>query len=513
MNDDIRLRSACDRCHSQKLRCPKRPAAEVCDRCIKSGAPCIFSPFRQKKDPSGEAPSKNARIRLSKGDLSISKETISPSTKQNGNKRKCTVNSPEGTCQLPLAPRFAESTSLTFIVLNLDLDLSKATPPDPLQLSDFTGNEWSCNAFNGFPDLMADPNFMDMDLAGQDDFSSLDVNSSPFPKYADKMDNLLGISGPPNQYFRRFPYDTPSSQSLSSLDASVSPPSLMAAAEQTPQLSVRNGNPDNSHQLSVNKCIRQLSKLSISLFEHSNTIPPLTIHEPIPENEDQQETMNSRAKKYANYSVDETFRVTQELIDIYPSFLELFTKRQVSHSSKSSNVQRTLNSPVDAEQRFEHFGPVAQPLLNSVNLDHSSILLILSCHLRVIDIYEQLFKHMNACIELRGLTSAQDEPTFMAPQLRIGSYVPPIAAAVPMQMLLLIHFATSLCDFAVELDGNIREPETGCPGAGNSQDGHSRDEAKALSLVSAQKVKERATGMLQHLGSVRGLMLREGHLA
>lgn len=51
MDDDIRRRSACDRCHSQKLRCPKRQGAVVCDRCVKAGASCIYSPFRQKKDP------------------------------------------------------------------------------------------------------------------------------------------------------------------------------------------------------------------------------------------------------------------------------------------------------------------------------------------------------------------------------------------------------------------------------------------------------------------------------
>ena len=50
MEDDIRRRSACDRCHSQKLRCPKRQGADVCERCAKAGTRCCYSPFRQKKD-------------------------------------------------------------------------------------------------------------------------------------------------------------------------------------------------------------------------------------------------------------------------------------------------------------------------------------------------------------------------------------------------------------------------------------------------------------------------------
>ncbi|KAI0424391.1 hypothetical protein F5Y09DRAFT_142497 [Xylaria sp. FL1042] len=38
------LRSSCDRCHAQKLKCPKEPGSATCARCLKAGANCIFSP-------------------------------------------------------------------------------------------------------------------------------------------------------------------------------------------------------------------------------------------------------------------------------------------------------------------------------------------------------------------------------------------------------------------------------------------------------------------------------------
>ncbi|KAI0895641.1 hypothetical protein F4806DRAFT_64051 [Annulohypoxylon nitens] len=38
------LRSSCDRCHSQKLKCPKEPGVATCTRCLKAGTSCIFSP-------------------------------------------------------------------------------------------------------------------------------------------------------------------------------------------------------------------------------------------------------------------------------------------------------------------------------------------------------------------------------------------------------------------------------------------------------------------------------------
>ncbi|KAI5855120.1 hypothetical protein GGS23DRAFT_589909 [Durotheca rogersii] len=37
------LRSNCDRCHSQKLKCPKQLGLATCTRYLKAGASCIFS--------------------------------------------------------------------------------------------------------------------------------------------------------------------------------------------------------------------------------------------------------------------------------------------------------------------------------------------------------------------------------------------------------------------------------------------------------------------------------------
>jgi hypothetical protein len=50
MTDDNRLplRLACDRCHTQKLRCPKRPGVEACDRCAKARTSCVHSPIKRK---------------------------------------------------------------------------------------------------------------------------------------------------------------------------------------------------------------------------------------------------------------------------------------------------------------------------------------------------------------------------------------------------------------------------------------------------------------------------------
>jgi hypothetical protein len=76
--EPVRLRAACDRCHSQKLRCPKVADAEQCDRCRKARRPCVFSPFRQKKtddhNSDSERASMNAQLCLLEQQISIIKE-------------------------------------------------------------------------------------------------------------------------------------------------------------------------------------------------------------------------------------------------------------------------------------------------------------------------------------------------------------------------------------------------------------------------------------------------------
>ncbi|KAL8393258.1 hypothetical protein RB595_003153 [Gaeumannomyces hyphopodioides] len=43
MPGPVRTRQACDRCHSQKLRCPKQQGSARCTRCAKMKASCVFS--------------------------------------------------------------------------------------------------------------------------------------------------------------------------------------------------------------------------------------------------------------------------------------------------------------------------------------------------------------------------------------------------------------------------------------------------------------------------------------
>ncbi|KAB5550020.1 hypothetical protein GE09DRAFT_1035079 [Coniochaeta sp. 2T2.1] len=56
MAGPIRTRQSCDRCHGQKLKCPKKPGSAICARCEKAGSACVFSPAGGHPEPGVDAP-------------------------------------------------------------------------------------------------------------------------------------------------------------------------------------------------------------------------------------------------------------------------------------------------------------------------------------------------------------------------------------------------------------------------------------------------------------------------
>lgn len=231
------------------------------------------------------------------------------------------------------------------------------------------------------------------------------------------------------------------------------------------------------------QCVRKLSQLSIDLYEHWKTIPPQTIHDPLSA-ENQAKWVSGASCK--GFELDDTFRLTQAMIEIYPSFLSMFS---------SQRTEKT-NEPID----------------------HSSVLLILSCHLRLITVYEELFKHMQICINQKGRAKTLQQAMLNGPQLIIGTYIPPPSSAIPMQMLLFVQFATQLFDFAADLASQIKDPGAATPSSGSSSSassssGSPEDPTLALTRAAAENLKGRALSMSQQLSALRTQFLSAGILA
>jgi hypothetical protein len=149
--------------------------------------------------------------------------------------------------------------------------------------------------------------------------------------------------------------------------------------------------------------VRQLADLNVRLCEHMSMLPPLH---------------NASSTKGIvpspngiHFPIDETFSLTQSLID-----------------------------------HLKHLYPPNSVLHPPCTPDQGTILLLMSCSGRVFDIYEVIFGHMRGCINHNITPVTSTGKTILLPQVRIGAYTPPKAAAIAMQMLLIVLLAAELFD-------------------------------------------------------------------
>ncbi|KAH7412749.1 hypothetical protein BKA64DRAFT_702871 [Cadophora sp. MPI-SDFR-AT-0126] len=479
MADEVRLRAACDRCHSQKIKCPRNEGSETCDRCMKARTPCIFSPFRQKKPPEEDADEEVHTVVMTPHPLGRTPDVQFDVVGLGGQKRKRLDQDNSSSSTAP--PIDAEDTPVQ--IVNLD--------NDPL------GLDWMPNSFPDSEGFTADNPFNNFNFGNAIQYPPLDFNILD-PENTDVVADTNEV-----QYRRNVNPDR-ALQGTSNLllGPNFGQPKPNANPRGNLQYTwpygVREPEPDSAKTF-----VRKLSQLNVDLSDHKATLPPLSVHDDLPPE------LDVACPQSTEYVLEDTFRLTQSLIEIYPSFLHLFINP--TPSSKST----TPDSDFLSTGMFENDGEGSSSSTATSNisscakqpLDHASILLLISCHLRVIDIYDTLFKHMDACISQRGMAKNARQAALSAPTLSIGNYIPPPSSAVPMQMLLLVQFASQLYNYAIDLASEIPCPQDVLNSGGQT------DSALVLTKAAAENIKDRAGDMSQRLSDLRTEMLSSGLLA
>ncbi|KAG4433413.1 hypothetical protein IFR05_011099 [Cadophora sp. M221] len=457
MTDDIRRRAACDRCHSQKIKCPRRDGLEICERCMKARTPCVFSPFRQKKIPEEDADEEVLAVAPTPQSQDRTPEQQIDTPGLGRQKRKRPTRASDSTT---VAPAMI-SVEAPVHIINLD--------SDPL------GLDWMSSSFPAPQDLTSDNAFNNFN------FSSPSQYPLEFGNVILEEPGVFAITNEV-QYRRNANLDRAllgTSNLLLSPDIGHPRPSTNSRGNI--QFSWPHGMKTIEAD-AIPSLVRKLSQLNVDLSDHKTTLPPLSVHDILPPELDVVCPQNNE------YVLEDTFRLTQSLIEIYPSFFHLFisptpasqtttpdsdwlgTDSFGSGGASSSSDSTSSSTPSNAKEP----------------MDHASILLLISCHLRVIEIYDVLFKHMETCISQNGVAKTARQAALTAPTLSIGSYIPPPSSAVPMQMLLLVQFASQLYNFAVDMASEIPYPlnET-------SSDGQV-DSTLVLTKAAAENVKDRA---------------------
>ncbi|CAG8949985.1 hypothetical protein HYFRA_00004317 [Hymenoscyphus fraxineus] len=235
------------------------------------------------------------------------------------------------------------------------------------------------------------------------------------------------------------------------------------------------------------------------------TVPPITTY-------DASVGLENHQIHGSTYALEDTCRLTQALIDIYPSFLESFITHplpQIPNTNQSCPSNRLTNTDIEPSQ-LSLPDPCGSKKAHENSLDHSSILLIISAHLRLIGIYEVLLHHMRMCFKPSGTDMNSRHVTLETariPKLKVGGYVPPPSAAVPMQMLLFVNFGSQLFRFATDLACGIQKhgaestPEDFSPGRNENSDIRvltgAAEQAKNGALKVAQGLEEMRHQSLQ----------------
>lgn len=294
----------------------------------------------------------------------------------------------------------------------------------------------------------------------------------------------------------------PSSQSQSRLSNEVASQSLWALQGQTKS----SWNPELKTILQApSTLVRRLSELSINLFTVGEKMPPLSIHEDLPKDQESE----VEHKDYSDFGFEDMFTSNQELIDIYPSFMETFIES--ASGQNTSNDLQNDTIVANGHNPQETSKPDKRTISRTPKLDHSSILLMLSCHLRLINIWEHFLKHIAICVRQKGLAKspAQAAANLKIPVLKIGGFTPPPSVLAPMYMVMFLTYSKKLYNHAKDLATKIQLFERKEP----TDPATDWSDPAAISLKTASDVKTRANALNEELNGINETIIATGLLA
>lgn len=369
-----RTRLACDRCHSQKLRCPKQPGSSICTRCLKANTQCTYSP------PG----------------------TIST----------CSVGS--------------------------------------------TANVADLMAMD---DSMQDNGFFSWASTGDMDFNAFLTQEADAPE-----DGGTGPNG------HSFP-------------ALSSPPT------------------DEPADLGL-LCTSRLAALLVDMGRLWERMPvKSTLH--LAQSTSHEEHVRSLTDKIASKVALETiFALAQRLTDLYPDATSLALPPDAGppQACDIPDCTHSLQLPSGLDGVEEHVsGRGKGGAAAGVDLPLASVLA--SCHGRLLDLVDCFFLLVTACLRVTTASPHRREPEFSGPEMRVGSFVPPKAAAVSMQVALLKHLMVGLSDRLASFGAAVSSRAAGLGASGGGM------EVQILTLQH-QLLMKRHASCLVHVGTIEDFLMR-----
>lgn len=208
-----------------------------------------------------------------------------------------------------------------------------------------------------------------------------------------------------------------------------------------------------------------------------------------------------------SFCIDDTFKLTQNLINIYPVFLQTFLKNSTEFQPSTNAISQSSNpyhSSSNARLRDNvnqisgsNF-PRTTEYTQSTGISHSNVYLLVSCHTGLIEIYDELFVHMIRTIANMSITDdcLQSPSPSKNGQGRSGP-----SKSGAQDFTMLIRLTSQLLDLADQLVVRLQTITKLQKNEGLLYEADGV--AASTSLPAARALQKRALGMSEKLREIK----------
>ncbi|KAI0100629.1 hypothetical protein GGR51DRAFT_531948 [Nemania sp. FL0031] len=372
----LKIRSACNRCHQQKLRCIKAKGRTSCERCAKHQTECRYSPRRRHTsrhrplengpgalpEPRDLAPARASVI----ADMQRDATAVPGSSESSWPPFTSIVISDAG------EPGHPNSNLISL----LQLDLAGLIPTDPYQI---------CQPLGAYA----------LDYDG--DGAALHTIPIDQDAIGDEVGNYSLSLPTPDQV-----------------------------------INGHNHGLGNGLGSSLACVAGRLAGLNVALYECASKLPSIKPSRTGAVGLDNDRAMNGHARKEALLAIDEVFHVTNEFIDVMKNLIPTNEIQTLTttvtpdilnscHFASEINTAAPLpeTSPRASREPILESEISSSPIDPSSHLDEATLLLFLSCHYRLTTIYESIFQAMQRCIA-GSHAATHSAAGIILPQLQVG---------------------------------------------------------------------------------------------
>ena len=527
-------RRACDRCHMQKLSCKRREGSHTCVRCNKANLPCLLSPSKKRthRTFSADPP----RPALSKQASKVSNAAAPANEPLQGKRTSKTYTSRQAYTHLPASIQVLTNENIS--------GADKQEPPPSLvrcgsQNLDPVGNRSSgpCDTLSQEEQPDLDFSLMlesaascqsVLDFSHFVDVQTSNATSTPSPDISNDAPSMIFSAKSPSASSLAIsvgymadtialqekgswissPMITEGEPRPISRHNSLSPNSSSRPADWTGEQHWLSGPLADAHQVTtaqqpsgvnMSAWVLSVAEVNTGLHKRAEQIPGVDTNNP---------PSSQQAKVFA---VDQIFLLSQRLIDLLNQVYPRFTNGQSRPSHSSATTPCSLTGGRDISTAM-HPPSIPTP---AINLDPGSMLLVLSCHLRLLEIYEKIFFHIECWIRDRNSPNPPPAVDIHFPGLNIGAFS--LNSSSGLQVTLVIQLVEQLLsrlrDMTLLMDASTAAVamEVGSKAeSGREASANPFTSLSEVGDVALQAVKSRESDTIKNISRVKRLLQKSG---